>query len=175
MRLQYSSAVLGCKHPTSKEMSNSASPYKGPTIDELMAVARKAVASLCDIKVETVKEEDGELLCLGDSSGILISAMEDPPALVFRTYLLDGVKESAAMYALLNEINADIAIGQVYYYAQQKQIRYYYKYFAENPSEDLVAYIITEMNDNADMYDDRLQVRLGGERFTETSEDEVET
>ena len=156
-------------------MSDSEQPYKGPSVEELMVVAKKAVASLCDIDLESVKEEDGELLCLGESSGILVSAMEDPPALVFRTYLLDGVKESAAMYALLNEINADLALGQVYYYAQQKQIRYYHKYFAENPSVDLVKYIITEMNYHADLYDDRLQVRLGGERFTETTDDEVDT
>jgi len=140
-----------------------------------MVVAKKAVASLCDIDLESVKEEDGELLCLGESSGILVSAMEDPPALVFRTHLLDGVKESAAMYALLNEINTDLALGQVYYSTQQKQIRYYHKYFAENPSVDLVKYIITEMNYHADLYDDRLQVRLGGERFTETNDDEVDT
>lgn len=157
-------------------MSEDTAPsYKGPSTEELMAVAKQAVAALCCISAEDVKVEDGEILCLGESSGILVSAMDDPPALVFRTYLVDGIKESAAMYALINEINADLAIGQIYYYPQQGQIRYYYKYFAENPSVDLVSYIISEMNYNADLYDDRLQVRLGGERFNETSSDEVET
>jgi hypothetical protein len=155
-------------------MSDSDQPYKGPSAEELMTLARKAVASLCDIDITAVKEEDGELLCQGESSGILVSATDDPPALVFRTYLLDGIKESAAMYALLNEINADLALGQVYYYAKQKQIRYYHKYFAESPSVDLVKYLILEMNYHADLYDDRLQVRLGGQRFTEVSDDEVD-
>ena len=75
---------------------------------------------------------------------------------------------------MLNEINLDLEIGQVFYNEETGGISYYYKYFAEDPSPELVAFIISEMNDIADLYDDRLKTRLGGERFNETADDEVE-
>ena len=89
-------------------------------------------------------------------------------------YSLIVLNESAALYALINEINADIAIGTIYYEVDSTIIRYYYKYPAENPSPELVATIIAEMLDEADLYDDRLKVRLGGKRMSEEAEDEIE-
>lgn len=149
--------------------------YNGADQETLLNVVRQAVARLCSKNVEDVKpDEDGEILCSGDSAGILVSAMTDPSALIFRSYLLDGIKESPALYALINEINVDIGIGQVYYNEKFGDIRYYYKYLAESPSVDLVAYIICEMIDTADLYDDRLKTRLGGECFIERADDEVD-
>jgi hypothetical protein len=149
--------------------------YKGADAEKLMAVAKLAVAKLCSIKPEDVKvDEDGDILTMADSSGVFVGVRTDPSALVFRAFLLDGVKESPALYALLNEINLDLEVGQVYYYEESSAIRYYYKYFAEDPSPELVAFIISEMNDIADLYDDRLKTRLGGERFNEMADDEVD-
>ena len=149
--------------------------YKGADAEKLMAVAKQAVATLCSIKPEDVKvDEDGDILTMADSSGVFVGVRTDPSALVFRAFLLDGVKESPALYALLNEINLDLEVGQVYYYEESGGIRYYYKYFAEDPSPELVAFIISEMNGIADLYDDRLKTRLGGERFNEMADDEVD-
>lgn len=149
--------------------------YKGLSTDELMAVACKAVALLCDKDPELVKPDaDGDVLCTDGSAGVWMSAEADPSALIFRTYLLEGINESPALYALINEINADIVIGQLYYNCETSEIRYYYRYPAENPSSELVAHILSTMIEVADLYDDRLKTRLGGERFREQEDDEIE-
>lgn len=156
-------------------MSDGEYKFQGASPSDLMDIACQAVALICDKDPELVKpDEDGEVLCTGDSSGVYVYAESDPSALVFRTYVLDGIKESPALYALINEINADIAIGQMYYSEETKQIRYYYKYLAEAPSKELVASILSHMIDVADLYDDRLKTRLGGERFIEQEDDEIE-
>jgi hypothetical protein len=156
-------------------MTDEAVAYKGASKTELMAVACQAIAILCDKDSELVEpNEDGSVLCTGDTCGIIIHAEDDPSALVFRTYLIDGVEESPALYALINEINAKITIGQLYYYEEERQIRYYYNYPTDKPSPEVIAYIIEDMIDMADQYDDRLKTRLGGERFNEKEEDEIE-
>lgn len=156
-------------------MAEEENSYKGADAEKLMDVARQAVARLCSIKPEDVKvDEDGDILCMADSAGVFVGVRTDPSALVFRAFLLDGIKESPALYALLNEINVDLELGQVYYNEEAGGIRYYYKYLAEDPSPELVAFIISEMNDIADLYDDRLKTRLGGERFNEMADDEVD-
>ena len=89
--------------------------------------------------------------------------------------LIDSLFELETVpYALINEINTDIGIGQIYFYEKESQIRYYYKYPAEHPTPELVACIISDMLDEADLYDDRLKVRLGGERFNEEADDEID-
>lgn len=149
--------------------------YKGADAEKLMGVAKEAVAMLCAIKPEDVKvDKDGDILCTAGSAGVYVSVLTDPSALVFRAFLLDGIKESPALYALLNEINLDLDLGQVYYNDEVGGIRYYYRYLAENPSPELVACIISTMNEIADLYDDRLKTRLGGERFNEMADDEVD-
>ena len=149
--------------------------YKGADADKLMYVAKLAVATLCSSKAEDVKmDKDGDILCRNGSSGVYVSVKTDPSALTFFALLLDGIKESPAMYALLNEINADIDLGQMYYNEKAGGIRYFYKYYAEDPSPELVSFIVDRMTDIADLYDDRLKTRLGGERFNETADDEVE-
>jgi len=65
-------------------------------------------------------------------------------------------------------------IGQIYFSEDSSQIRYYYRYPADNPSPDLIEYILAYMVATADHYDDRLKTRLGGERFFEQEEDEVD-
>lgn len=119
-------------------------------------------------------DEDGQLLCSGDSSAVIVYAESDPAALVFNSTILYEIKESPALYALINEINADIVIGQIYFSEDSSEIRYYYRYPADNPSPDSIAYILAYMVATADHYDDRLKIRLGGERFFEQEEDEVD-
>jgi hypothetical protein len=156
-------------------MSDKTPRYKGATPAELMAVACQAVAILCNKDPDLVKpDENGEVFCTGDSCAIIINAEDDPSALVFRTYLLEDISESPAMYALLNEINATITIGQLYYNEECRDIIYYYQYPIDKPSADVVATIIETMINVADLYDDRLKIRLGGKRFIETEDDEVE-
>jgi hypothetical protein len=156
-------------------MSNDELTYKGGERDALHDVVRRAVAIICDKKPEDVKpDEDGDYVVAGESAGLFINVETDPSSLVFRTNILKGVKESAALYALINEVNADIVIGQIYFLEEDSTIRYYYRYPAESPSPELVATIISDMVDEADLYDDRLKVRLGGERAYEKADDEIE-
>ncbi|MCP9832243.1 YbjN domain-containing protein [Synechococcus sp. HJ21-Hayes] len=161
--------------PSAVQMADDELTYQGADHDTLVDVTRRAVAILTGKKPEDANPtEDGDFVVTGDSAGVVVSIESDPSALVFRSLLLDGVKESAALYALINEINADIVIGQMYFFEKESQIRYYYKYPAEKPSPELVACIISDMIDEADLYDDRLKVRLGGERFNEEADDEIE-
>jgi hypothetical protein len=156
-------------------MDDDVLTYKGADRDTLIGTVRHAVAILANKDLEEVKpDEDGDLLLTGDSAAVSISVETEPSAIVFRTALLSGIKESPALYALINEINADIAIGQIYFYEENQDIRYYYKYPAENPSPELVATLLSEMLGQADFYDDRLKVRLGGERFNEQADDEID-
>lgn len=156
-------------------MSNDELTYKGGEQDALIDVVRRAVAIICDKKPEDVKpDEDGDFLVAGDSAELLVRVKTDPSALVFLTNILTGVKESAALYALINEINANIRIGQIYFVEKDSSISYFYRYPAESPSPELVAVIIAEMLHEADLYDDRLKVRLGGERAFEEADDEIE-
>jgi hypothetical protein len=156
-------------------MANDELTYNGGDRDSLIAIASRAVAFLCDKDPADVQvDDDGDLTLAGDSSCIVISFETDPSAIVFRATLLEGIKESPALYALINEINVDIAIGQVYYYEESERIKYYYRYPAEQPSPELVATIISDMLSEADLYDDRLKVRLGGKRCIEQAEDEIE-
>ena len=156
-------------------MSDDELTYKGGERDALLDVVRRAVAIICDKKPEDVTpDEDGDYVVAGESAGLFITVKTDPSSLVFRTTILSGVKESAALYALINEINVDIVIGQIYFLEEDSTIRYYYRYPAESPSPELVATIISEMVDEADLYDDRLKARVGGERMNEEADDEIE-
>ena len=156
-------------------MADDELTYKGASRETMEDVVKRAVAILADKKPEEVgPASNGDYVVVGESAGIIVAIETDPSALIFRAILLEGIKESAALLALINEINVDIAIGQIYFYEEQSQIKYYYRYPAENPSPELVASIIDEMCAEADLYDDRLKVRLGGERFIEQSDDEIE-
>lgn len=144
-------------------------------MDELMTVVCQVVADLCDKDVELVKpDEDGDVCFAGDSAAIIVGADNDPPALVFRTFLIEGIKESPALYSLINEINADLTIGQLYFLESSGDVRYYYRYPLVQPEPDVIAYILKEMLSRADHYDDRFKVRLGGQRFFEAEDDEIE-
>ena len=163
------------KHALLAGMAADELGYKGADHDTLSDITRRAVAVLTGKKPEDANpDEDGDFVVTGDSAGIIVTISSDPSALIFKSLLLDGVKESAALYALINEINTDIGIGQIYFYEKESQIRYYYKYPAEHPTPELVACIISDMLDEADLYDDRLKVRLGGERFNEEADDEID-
>ncbi|NDG74452.1 MAG: hypothetical protein EBX49_03755 [Synechococcaceae bacterium WB8_1B_136] len=156
-------------------MADDELSYQGASREVLEDILKRAIAILSDKKPEDVDPaSNGDYVVVGESAGIIVTIETDPSALVFRAILVDGVKESAALLALVNEINIDIAIGQIYFYSEDSQIKYYYKYPAENPSPQLVSSIISEMCDEADLYDDRLKVRLGGERFIEQSDDEID-
>ena len=97
-------------------MTDDQLPYKGTYLDTLIDVAKRAIAILAGKDPADVKlDEDGDLVLLGDSAHIIISFVDATSALLFKTTLLDGVKESAALYALINEINVDIEIGQIFY------------------------------------------------------------
>jgi len=68
-------------------MADKVISYKGANPEELLAIACKAVALWCDKDPELVTpDEDGQLLCSGDSSAVIVYAESDPAALVFQVY-----------------------------------------------------------------------------------------
>jgi hypothetical protein len=156
-------------------MSDEELTYKGGDRDALIDVVARAVAMLTENNPDEAKPHEDEVFQVwGDSAAVFVVVDSDPSSLLFFSVLLEDVKESPALYALINEINSDIAIGRIVYHGEASDIKYVYKYPAENPSSELVATIIVEMLNNADHYDDRLKARLGGRRMNEEADDEIE-
>ena len=143
--------------------------------DELLAIAKQAVANACEIDLEDVHvDEDGiiDYATPDSSAAIFISAEAEPAALKFQTILLHDVQETPQLYVLLNEINIDLLLGQVYF--EEGDIRLHYCLIADRPHPDTIESILSHLLEVADDYDDKLKSRLGGERLIENAEDEVE-
>jgi hypothetical protein len=140
-----------------------------------LSSAKQAVANACDIDLEDVHVDEDGVIDYGmhdSSAGIFISAIAEPAALKFETVLLRDVEETSQLYVLLNEINIDLLLGQVYF--EEGEISLYYLLIADRPHPDTIQSILTYMLEVADDYDDKLKSRLGGERLVERADDEVE-
>ncbi|MEB3168638.1 MAG: YbjN domain-containing protein [Synechococcaceae cyanobacterium] len=155
-------------------MPSRHSRQPNPSFDDLMAVARQAVASACDIKPEEVEiDEDGEIGFDQDGSAVVfVGAETDPPAFTFRSIILDDVQILPRTYELLNRINRDIKIGA--FFCGDKSIYFYYHLLVDAPTSELVKYALCLSVQIADTYDDSLKTQLGGERFNEAPEDEID-
>lgn len=143
--------------------------------NELMDVAKQAIADCCSIKPEDVRvDEDGDI-GYDDPSGsasVYLGAEIDPPAFVLRSFVLSEVEDKPLVYRVLNEINKDLTLGQLYYI--DDRVMFYYRLLVDDPTPDLLTYVLNEVLALVDHYDDGLKARLGGERFYESTEDEIE-
>jgi len=147
-------------------------------MEAMMAAARQAVAELCSIKPEDVfVSEKGVIDYSANGSSTAVYFWADvsddaPPSYSFRSVLLLDVEERPLMYKLLNDINADIPYGQVYF--REGEIVFYYSLIIEKPEPSSIIAILEYMQEASDDYDDKLKTRLGGSRFLETDDDEVD-
>lgn len=143
--------------------------------DALLAIAKQAVANACQIKPEDVRVDDEGDIDFGtehSSAAVFVSAKTEPSSLVFRTLLLQDVGETPQVYALLNEVNIDLILGQVYY--MDGEIWLHYRLVVDRPHPATIESILNYMLEFADDYDDKLKSRLGGSRLIEKTEDEIE-
>ena len=143
--------------------------------DELLVIAKQAVANACDIDLEDVHVDEDGVITYGmpdSSAGIIIAAIAEPAALMFQSLLLRDVEETSRLYVLLNEINVDLPIGSVFF--EEGEIILQYLLIADRPHPDTVQDILGCLLEVADDYDDKLKSQLGGVRYVEKAEDEVE-
>jgi hypothetical protein len=155
-------------------MTQETGKTKDPKWNELMAVAKQAIADQCDITPDEVRvDEDGDIGFdqLG-SAVVFLGAETDPPAFTFKSMILSEVEEKPLVYEVLNEINKNIKLGQFYFL--DGDIYFNYHLLVDSPTPELVSSALQIAVDLADHYDDGLKARLGGERFIEETEDEIE-
>ncbi|MFM8277572.1 MAG: T3SS (YopN, CesT) and YbjN peptide-binding chaperone 1, partial [Cyanobium sp.] len=149
----------------------------GPSKLELLVVAKQAVAECCSIQPEDVHVDEDGCISIDHSVSatcpLFIHVDDEPnPCFIFQANLLRAIQVSAKLYRLVNEINLDLTVGQVYY--EEGCINYFYKLPTRAPSSQLIAWIIRRITELIDEYDDTLQQALGGLRWTdEDPEDPV--
>lgn len=149
----------------------------GPSKLELLVVAKQAVAECCSIQPEDVHVDEDGCISIDHSVSatcpLVIHVDDEPnPCFIFQANLLRAIQASAKLYRLVNEINLDLTVGQVYY--EEGCINYFYKLPTRAPSSQLIAWIIRRITELIDEYDDTLQQALGGLRWTdEDPEDPV--
>jgi len=142
--------------------------------EQLLAVAKQAVAAACSIKPEDVRiDEDGEIGFDHNGSGVVfLGAETDYPRYTFRSLVLDSVKIEPKVYEYVNAINVDIVFGA--FHVEKEAIWFYYCLPVDRPTPDLVRFAMDMCVSIVDDYDDRLKALVGGERFVETADDEIE-
>jgi len=134
---------------------------------ELMDVAKEAVADYCSIKSEEVRVDEGGDIGIDKlgSGGIYLGAQIDPPAFVFKSPVLSGVKDKPLVYKALNEVNSGIMLGQFYF--GEGTVRFYYQLLVDEPTPELVINALGEVLELVDDYGDVLKAKLGGKTFNE--------
>jgi hypothetical protein len=161
-------------HPAAKSMSEQSQDQASLSLEVLLNIAKQAIASECDIKPEDVRvDEDGDIgydIC--GSAVVFVGPSIDPPAFNFKSQLLANVEDKPQVYTLINEINIDIPLGQLFY--SEGDIYFFYRLLVDNPTPALVSAVLGVAIEATDHYDDRLKNLLGGERYIETTDDEVE-
>mgnify|MGYP006278778785 CR=1 FL=1 len=152
-----------------------ASEQMGVTRESLLEVAKQAIADLCEIKLEEVSVSEQGVIDFGShgaSTAVFFWPDDEPLSYAFRATLLQDIEESPLVYELINHLNKDIVIGQVFY--DKGEIVLFYRLLVDQPTPDTVVSALEYLQEVADDYDDRLKLRLGGKRFIEISEDEIE-
>jgi Putative bacterial sensory transduction regulator len=155
-------------------MTQETGKTKDPKWNELMAVAKQSIADQCDITTDEVRvDEDGEIAFDQRGSAVVfLGAETDPPAYVFSSMVLSEVEEKPLVHEVLNDINTNIKLGQFYFH--DGDIYFNYHLLVDSPTPELVSTALRIAVDLADHYDDGLKARLGGERYIEEAEDEIE-
>jgi hypothetical protein len=148
----------------------------GPSKQELLDVAKQAVAEGCSIQPEDVRvDEDGFIKVdhSPDATCPLLISVDDEniPCFKFEAILLREIQASAKLYRHVNEINQDLIVGRVYY--EEDCIFYDYRLPTRAPSPQLITWLIRNICMLIDEYDDKLQRSLGGLRMADESLEEL--
>ena len=146
----------------------------GPTKQALLEVAKQAVADCCSIAPGDVHIDDNGYITVDSgeesSSALLLSVdMEPNPCFLFQAQLLTGIEASTQLYRIINEVNLDLSAGQVYF--EDGCISYYYKLPTQEPSSQLIAWLIRTITVQIDEHDDALKEALGGQRWADDDDD----
>jgi hypothetical protein len=145
---------------------------------DLLDVAKQAVAMLCDIEPEDVYVNEKGIIDFStptSSAAVFFwvdSDDDEPASYQFRCPLLLNVDDQPLVYSLINEINKDIVYGQIYYC--DGDISFYYRLMVDKPSPEMLITVLEYMQEKGDEYDDKLKARLGGGRLIEKEEDEID-
>lgn len=158
-------------------MSDHAGNGASMSYDDLMEIAKKAVASACEMESSEVNiDEDGEIGFGVSGSAVLFikpfAEPDEPIGYRLRAQLLDVVEDKPLVYTTINEVNQDLGVGVVFY--NEETIWFVHRLFVNSPTAQWLEEIFTIITDIIEDYDDKLKSRLGGERFLEKTDDEIE-
>lgn len=158
-------------------MSEHAGNVARMSYDDLMEIAKKAVASACEMESSEVNiDEDGEIGFGVSGSAVLFikpfAESDEPIGYRLRAQLLDVVEDKPLVYSTINEVNQDLGVGTIFY--NEETIWFVHRLFVSSPTAQWLEEIFTIITDIIEDYDDKLKSRLGGERFLEKTDDEIE-
>lgn len=158
-------------------MSDQAGNGASMSYDDLMEIAKKAVASACEMESSEVKiDEDGEIGFGVSGSAVLFikpfAEPDEPIGYRLRAQLLEVVEDKPLVYTTINEVNQDLGVGTIFY--NEETIWFVHRLFVNSPTAQWLEEIFTIITDIIEDYDDKLKSRLGGERFLEKTDDEIE-
>ena len=121
-------------------------------------------------------DEDGEIgFGVGGSAVLFIKPFAEPDEPIcyrLRAQLLDVVEDKPLVYTTINEVNQDLGVGTIFY--NEETIWFVHRLFVNSPTAQWLEEIFTIITDIIEDYDDKLKSRLGGERFLEKTDDEIE-
>ncbi len=170
-----SDSVQSAQASGSEGSSGTPTSSESPTRfdrESLITFAKEAVASLYGMSSENVFiDSDGDILAPCGSAGVFVSVVDDAEFRVF-SIALRNPRECDDLFRLVNEINASLRIGRMFYSSQSIIIEHNLP--ARWTALPELRLVIDMIGDIADFYDHRLQERLGGELFLrERAQDEI--
>lgn len=140
----------------------------------MLTFAKLVVARMYGVDEESLLvDKDGDLFIPAGSAGVFLRVNEDPDEFRIFSPLVSNVKESPTLFNLINDINARLRFGHLYY--SNETIVLDHGLIGRTIDPLQLAIIIDILTDTADFYDHRLQEKLGGDLFfREPDEDEIE-
>lgn len=132
---------------------------------------------LCHIKPEDVYISEKGTIDFStptSSTAVLwVRSDDDRPANYdFHCPLLLNVDDQPLVYSLINEINKDVVYGKISYC--DSEITFDYTLMVDKPSPEMLITVLEYLQEKGDEYDDKLKAQLGGGRFIEKEEDEID-
>jgi hypothetical protein len=143
--------------------------------DSLLENIKEAVSRLYSIEPDDVLvDSDGDVVLPNGSSVAFIRISSEPVSIRLFAILLSDVSESADLFSTINEVNANIFAGFLYY--QNNRVYLQHTVLAAGGlSVQTLIQTIDCITDLADFFDDKLQERFGGEKFRAgRADDEIE-
>ena len=141
----------------------------------LLGNVKEAVGRLYSREPDDVfVDSDGDVVIPNGSSVVFIRISSEPVSIKLFSILLSDVSESADLFSTINEINANIFVGFLYY--ENNRVYLQHTVLADGGlSVQTLIQTIDCITDLADFFDDKLQERFGGEKFrVGPADDEIE-